>query len=295
MSWGAVSCWTDTKTESLLLALCAVWELSPKCEHSSHCQCVRTSSALVAQAGCSHQSLSWLWINTSAHFSIVQTPPNYRWMPVYRGISRSVHTMSQSQVTDHYSSLKMSSAVPCPARGGTFVLLTAILFRIADPLPAPRLGLAWPWLHSPFSSSRGTAGTGDNAWTLRSFLSVNDSFFVQGFSPVPVTAVWNDPSSGLVQRKVSDRFAAPAAGVTLSLVCRDSHLVTPAPFNPGDVLLPAVGGICALPTLTLPLPLPPLVAQWNREHLNAGGIWLWSGGSQRWDWIQFSSFKRKRH
>lgn len=85
--WGAVSCWTVTGAESLLLTLCAVWQVSPKCEHSSHCQCVRTGSALVAQAGCSHQSLSWLWINTSAHCCIVQTPINCRWMPVYRGIS----------------------------------------------------------------------------------------------------------------------------------------------------------------------------------------------------------------
>lgn len=69
-----------------------------------------------------------------------------------------------------------------------------------------------------------------------------------------------------MQRKVSDLIAAPAAGISLSLVCWDWHLVTLVPFNPGDVI-PAVGGApqaatCALPTLTLSLlPLHPLVPE----------------------------------
>lgn len=38
MCLGTVSCWTVTGTESLLLTFCAVWEVSPKCEHGFHCK-----------------------------------------------------------------------------------------------------------------------------------------------------------------------------------------------------------------------------------------------------------------
>lgn len=89
MWWGAVSCWTVTGAESLLLTLCAAREVSPKCEHSFHHQWVRQALLLLhrlaAPTSC-HQSLSWLWINTSAHCCTLQTPTNCRWMPVYRGI-----------------------------------------------------------------------------------------------------------------------------------------------------------------------------------------------------------------
>ena len=72
-----------------------------------------------------------------------------------------------------------------------------------------------------------------------------------------------------MQIKVSNLIAAPCCRDYLSLVCWDSHLVTLTMFNPGDVI-PATGGapqaaICALPTLTLPLPLHPLMTERNRE------------------------------
>lgn len=163
--WGAESCWTVPGTESLLLTLCAVWSvprLSTTFTVSVKGHALLLLHRLAAPSSC-HQSLSWLWINTSAHCCIVQTLTNCRWMPVYRGISLPVWIARVPKVTDYCSSLKISPAVPCPARGGTSVLLTAVLYRIADPLPALSLGSAWPWLTSLFLSCRGTFSTGDNA------------------------------------------------------------------------------------------------------------------------------------
>lgn len=78
---------------------CELLELRASCSpsvHSFHHQCVRTSSALAAQAGCSHQlppePLSALDY-TSAHCCVVQTLTNCRWMPVYRGIPVPVQTV----------------------------------------------------------------------------------------------------------------------------------------------------------------------------------------------------------
>lgn len=104
-------------------------------------------------------------------------------------------SMSQPKVTDYSSSLKISSA-----RGGTSVLLTAILYRVADPLSAPSLGSAWPRLTSLFVSHRGTVGTGDNVWTLPLFPSVKDPFCVQGFSCyscVKFPQLWLDAKEGV--------------------------------------------------------------------------------------------------